>query len=580
MTPRIRKRNSSVVRIDGMNSVLRSGAKVVLCGLLLTAVGCAVDDHQQAPAPVSVYVPSEAVAAPAPLTPDPSPATGRGEQVALTPSPSPGNGRGEIVALTPGPSPDSGRGEIVVAYVSAEGGAIPEPVVAPAPLPPTTRGAEESPAETGGRTEVHPTPEDVPAAETGGRTEVHPTAEGAMTLEQAMAETLQSDPKLRGAMETIRQAQGDFVTSSLLPNPTVQVNGVFLPLRPFTPDRPAGPPELDVIGTFPIDWYLFGKRAAAMTNAQIGVAVSNADYCDQVRQRLANTAAAFYDVLEAQSMLKLAEEDLASLKRVESITLAGVKFGGAGTIEAERIRLSVLDAQREACTRETTLTTKKAQLRAAVGRVRQTPRFDVAGSLEIAKPAAPLSLSEAIAVAERNRPDIVSLRRQVAKARSGVEVERTKARPTVSPSLGYQYQYQYCNGVADASSYTAQMNVSVPIFDRNQGNIAKAESALVQSHFNLQAQLVQAEADVEQAVAEFHDAEEEAVLIGPQQLATARSVRDRTISAYKLGGMKLLDVLDAERAYRDTHRTYILGQSGYWHALHKLNAALGQQVLQ
>ena len=145
-----------------------------------------------------------------------------------------------------------------------------------------------------------------------------------------MAETLQSDPKLRGAMETIRQAQGDFVTSSLPPNPTVQVNGVFLPLRTFTPASPGGPPELDVIATYPIDWYLFGKRAAAMTNAQIGVAVSNADYCDQVRQRLANTASAFYDVLEARAMLKLAEEDLASLKRVEGITLAGVKFGGVG----------------------------------------------------------------------------------------------------------------------------------------------------------------------------------------------------------------------------------------------------------
>ena len=214
------------------------------------------------------------------------------------------------------------------------------------------------------------------------------------------------------------------------------------------------------------------------------MAVSHADYSDQVRQRLANTAAAFYDVLEARAMLKLAEEDLASLERVEGITAAGVKIGGAGTIEAERIRLSVLDAQSDVCTRETTLATKKAQLRAAIGRARQTPPFDVAGNLDIIKPATPVSLSEAIALAERNRPDIISLRRQIAKARSGLEVERSKARPTVSPSLGYQYQYQDCNGVADANSYTAQMNVSVPIFDRNQGNIAKAQSVLVQSCFN------------------------------------------------------------------------------------------------
>jgi cobalt-zinc-cadmium efflux system outer membrane protein len=354
---------------------------------------------------------------------------------------------------------------------------------------------------------------------------------------------------------------------------------VFLPLRPFTPVRPGGPPELDVIATFPIDWYLFGKRAAAMVNAEIGVAVSNADYCDQVRQRLANTASAFYDVLEARAMAKLAEEDLASLERVEGITLAGVKFGGSGTIEAERIRLSVLDAQREVRARATTQTTSEAQLRAAIGRARQTPRFDVAGNLDVVKPAAPLSLSEAIAVAEQNRPDIISLQRQIARARSGVDWERTKARPTVSPSLGYQYQFQDPLGVADAPSYTAQMNVSVPIFDRNQGNIAKAESALAQSRFNLQAQLVQAEADIEQAVGEFQAAQTNAISIGPQQLAAARSVRDRTVTAYGLGGKTLLEVLDAQRAYRDTHRSYILGQSAYWHALHRLNAAVGQQVL-
>ncbi len=122
------------------------------------------------------------------------------------------------------------------------------------------------------------------------------------------------------------------------------------------------------------------------------------------------------------------------------------------------------------------------------------------------------------------------------------------------------------------------MGVTVPLFDRNQGNIAKAESVLAQSCYNLQAQLVQTEADIEQAVGEFQAAVENATAIGPAQLAAARSVRDRTLAAYSLGGKTLLDVLDAERAYRDTHRTYILSQSAYWHALYRLNAAVGQHI--
>jgi cobalt-zinc-cadmium efflux system outer membrane protein len=424
-----------------------------------------------------------------------------------------------------------------------------------------------------------------PAVSAVERPEVMPPGDPAMdglpalTLEQAFQETLQADPKLKGAMEGIAQARGDLVTSALLPNPSLAVNGDFIPGRPFTAAAPGGPPELDVIASFPIDWFLFGKRAAAITNAQLGVAVSNADYCDQVRQRLAGTAAAFYDVLEAQGMRTLAADDLASLTRVEGITRRQVEIGGAGTIELDRIRLSVLDAQRELRTREATLVTNKAQLRAALGRGLCSPGFDVAGSLEVPAPAAPLDVAEAVALAEQNRPDIISLRTQIAKARSGIEVERTKAYPSITPSFGTQYQYQESEGIPDAASYTATLNVTVPLFDRNQGNIRKAESVLSQSCFNLQAQLVQTQADIEQAVAEFQAARTGVISIGPEQLQAARSVRDRTQSAYALGGKTLLEVIDAEQAYRDTYRTYILGESTYWHALHRLNAAVGQQVL-
>jgi cobalt-zinc-cadmium efflux system outer membrane protein len=73
-----------------------------------------------------------------------------------------------------------------------------------------------------------------------------------------MAMTLQSDPKLRAAVEAVRQAEADQVTSSLAPNPTVQINGDFLPLRTFRAARPGGPPELDVIGSWPVDWWVFG----------------------------------------------------------------------------------------------------------------------------------------------------------------------------------------------------------------------------------------------------------------------------------------------------------------------------------
>src|SRR5207248_11714615 len=110
-------------------------------------------------------------------------------------------------------------------------------------------------------------------------------------------------------------------TASLPPNPTLTTSGTLLPLdRGFSVDRQGGPPQFDIGFSFPIDWLLFNKRGTAMRSARAGVDVSGADYADLVRQRIAGTVVAFYDLLEAQTMLELAREDAQDLKKLEKIT--------------------------------------------------------------------------------------------------------------------------------------------------------------------------------------------------------------------------------------------------------------------
>ena len=417
----------------------------------------------------------------------------------------------------------------------------------------------------------------VPASDPVGA--LFDAAASGMTLEEVVLEALKCDPTLRAGAEAMHQAEADLQTSRLPPNPTLTFNGTYLPLRPFTAAAPGGPPELDVIAGYPVDWFLFGKRAAAIGSAKLGVCVSMADYADLVRQRVSGAIAAFYDVLEARSMLDLAREDLASQKRVEGITRQQVRFGGAGSIEIDRIHILVLGGEREVCDRETALVTAKAKLLAALGRSNVSPTFEVKGSLEIARAATPPEPREAIAMAEENRPDIASLRRQIEKAQADLRVERTKAYPAITPSAGYTDQYQSSQGAPDAQSLSVSIVAAVPLFDRNQGNIHKAQSVATQAALNLQAQLAQLHAEIAQAVAEFESAKDDATSTGPEQLRTARSVRDRTEAGFRAGGKTLLEVIDAENAYRDTHRLYILAQSNYWHTLHRLNAAIGKQVL-
>ena len=50
-------------------------------------------------------------------------------------------------------------------------------------------------------------------------------------------------------------------------------------------------------------------------------------------------------------------------------------------------------------------------------------------------------------------------------------------------------------------------------------------------------------------------------------------------AAYNAGDRPLIDLLDAQRNYRETYRLYISARAGFWRAFYRYNAAIGQQVL-
>ncbi len=401
------------------------------------------------------------------------------------------------------------------------------------------------------------------------------------TLNQAVQTVLQADPRISAAFENINQAQADLLTAGLLPNPQVNTDIQLLPLtQTFTVTRQGGPPQFDFNVAMPIDWFLFGKRAAAMVSGEQGVDVAEADFANTVRLRIAAAISAFYDVLEMQAMLELAHENQDNLARMENIIRNRVAFGGVGTIETDRIRLSIFSGRRDVHARELELAAALNRFRALLGIADAVP-VNVKGSLEVKSLVKPINTETAFKWAEANRPDLASLRKQLDKANADIKLAESQAYPNVTPMVGYTRQFQeQAIGFPDANSWMAGMNVSVPIFDRNQGNIGKAKSVYSQTQLNLQAQLVDLRAEIDQAVQTFTSAYQFLSNDDPGQLDAAKNVRDKITQAYELGGKTLIEVLDAQRTYLETYRVHISGRSSYWHSLYQLNAAMGKQILQ
>jgi outer membrane protein, heavy metal efflux system len=403
-----------------------------------------------------------------------------------------------------------------------------------------------------------------------------------VTLAQAIDEALNTSVEIRATLENVVQSQADVQTAALFPNPALLMLPSLQqwPNHTFSPTRQGGPPQYDITTFWPIDWYLFGKRRAAIEAAARQVDVTAAEFADFARQRVALTVATFFGVMEAKALLTVARENTANLERVEEHTRLRIEAKQSATIDLDRAQIVLSNSRRDIRTAEATLATAKSQLRALMGRQGLDPGFDVVGTLQTTRAVGPPPVEFALSVAEQWRPDMIAAARKIEQTESLVALEDTKRFPPVSVQAGWTYQDQFrAIGFPGQPSWNLGVATALPLFDRNQGNRWKARSALTQAQIALDARRIQVRSEIEQALASYEAAYRIVTSDSPRQLEAARSVRNRMEEAYRLGGRTLFELLDAERTFRDTYRLQINAEVGYWRAIHQLNAVVGQQIV-
>jgi cobalt-zinc-cadmium efflux system outer membrane protein len=503
---------------------------------------------------------------------------------------------GTVVATTPAKSGSTGEptsSAVAVATPASEAPGV-APTAAPAPVsrvptqptpqpgPDASVAAEPAIVRTAYRAaqaaaqpdEQLPPPKRLPDAE---QRPGQPPA--GLTLDQIINTVLLADPTIRAGFELINQATGEALQAALLPNPTLLATQTLLPLtRPFTEEKQGGPPQLDIGVSFPIDWFLFGKRAAAMLAAGLGVNVSQAEFADLIRVRVRDAALAYYDVLEAKAKLELAELDAANFRQVESITKKAVDGGNRPLVELNRVRLDRLKAEQTVRDAQNQLVAAKASLRALMGLADADPAFDVSGTLEMIQTPEILDAERAYELAVQNRPDLAALRWKLAQAEAEVVSQYRQAYPEVTPQLGYTRQFQSSIGQPNANSFGFGVEMSLPVFNRNQGNRYRAQAVAVQQQYELRRGLVDLRAEITQLEKDLRTAAANAKAVAEEQLRLAVEVRDSINSAYAVGGRPLIDALDAQRNYRETYRIYIESRTNLGRAGARFNAAIGKKV--
>jgi len=392
-----------------------------------------------------------------------------------------------------------------------------------------------------------------------------------VTLDEAIDLALKHNHSLQAARTTILQNQALEITANLRPNPTVNTDAQFLPVfhpSNFTDDYVDNSAQFDLgLG------YLFErgkKRQHRLQAAKDQTAVTTAQVSDNERTLTFNVASEFISVLLAQANLDLAEKDLASFQQTVDIGQASYNAGSMSGGDLLKIKIQLLQFQMDVSSAKLARVLALASLRQLLGYESVPESYEVVGDLEYK----PVSLGEddLKAMALMQRPDLRAARLGVAAAQSQYELARANGKVDVSGTGLYTH-------AAATSALSFFANFPLPVFNRNQGEIARTRYAIGQSQELSSEQASLVLTDVANAYEAIRTNDQVVQLFESGYLKQAEESRDISLYAYQRGAASLIDYLDAERSYRATELAYRQALAAYMTSLEQLRQAVGTRSL-
>ena len=121
--------------------------------------------------------------------------------------------------------------------------------------------------------------------------------------------------------------------------------------------------------------------------------------------------------------------------------------------------------------------------------------------------------------------------------------------------------------------------VSVPLFDRNQGNVRRASHDAVRARVEREGLELRVVAEVRRASIDYWTTREAVRRIEATALPRARDRRDRLRSSLTRGEGTAADALGAQQDYNDLARLYFESLVDHRRSMLRLNTAVGRRVL-
>jgi outer membrane protein, heavy metal efflux system len=371
-----------------------------------------------------------------------------------------------------------------------------------------------------------------------------------LTLEQAVQQSLSRNPELQAARYAMDVAYGRLQQAGLWPNPRLQFENES--------DKPyADNGEFSRNLGFSQDFPIAGRIKRQKDVARVDVALVLAEINDAERRLAGLVAGRFYAAVTIDRGIALRNELIDIEQSLVDVTRNRLKAGEVSELDVNTVTLELerLTAERDVLLGDQGVAA--AELAVSLG-------LPVPYKLELDPTLPPIGPQLALPVLESRafatRPDLRIRTLETDRARAEQALARASAWEDWTIGLGVQQDRIGFDGAPRQSTDNAvllSVSIPLPLFNRNQGDIAAARGAERQATQGVDAlRLVIAN----EVAATYHQLDRLATTLAAQQqrmLPLSQRNTELARDAYGQGQISIIEVVQVERLRNELRANYL-----------------------
>ncbi len=400
-----------------------------------------------------------------------------------------------------------------------------------------------------------------------------PTDTLRLTLPEAEQRFVQNNLALLAQQYNVSAVQAQAVQARLLDNPTIYVEQDLLNRKVLRPDVPVGTYGTEMIFNFQQLVSLAGRRKAAGRVAQQAAVVEHYNFEDLLRNLRYQLRTSFYDLYFKQQSLLIYNAEIDSLSRTVGLYQSQFEKGNIALKEVIRLKAFLFTLQSERQGILADVDAEQADLHVLLrdaAPTRYRPLVNLGRVRDLSLTPYPVAQLADTAVAVR--ADLKARLATVQQQTLNLAWQRKLATPDLAVGYTYDRAGSYIN------NYNAlTLGIAVPVFNRNQGNIAAAKAQIAGAQAQADQQRLTVQTEVRQAYDLATRADEMYQTTDRNTVPFAR-LMEGIERSYAKRVISIVEYLDFYEAYKNEVVQINALRAGRMRAFEQINFSVGKTV--